>query len=109
MYLFSCYCFSIFWCFKGLNQRFTRLKEKAQDNISKRAAVVKEPSILEKEQEDQSKYYLSYPKPPVLDMKWENHDINVVERAKIPKFSELDDIVIPLRLLKLFSNFPKLL
>ena len=41
---------------------------------------------LEKDKEDQSKYYLSYPKPPVLDMKWENHDINVVEWANIPKF-----------------------
>ena len=29
--------------------------------------------------EDQSKYYLSYTKPPVLDMKWENRDINVIE------------------------------
>ena len=41
---------------------------------------------LEKDKEDQSKYYLSHPKPPVLDMKWENHDINVVEWANIPNF-----------------------
>ena len=41
---------------------------------------------LEKDKEDQSKYYLCYPKPPVLSMKWENHDINVVEWANIPKF-----------------------
>ena len=27
--------------------------------------------ILEKDKENQSKYYLSYPKPPFLDMKWE--------------------------------------
>ena len=40
---------------------------------------------LEKDNEDENKYYLSYPKPPVLDMKWENHDINVVERTNIPK------------------------
>ena len=41
---------------------------------------------LEKDKEDQSKYYLSYPKPPVLDMKWENRDINVIEWENIPKF-----------------------
>ena len=47
----------------------------------------------------------SYPKPLALDMKWENHDINVAERAKIRKFSELDDIVTSLTLLKLlFDN-----
>ena len=46
----------------------------------------KKQLTLEKDKEDQSKYYLSYPKPPVLDMKWENHDINVVEWANIPKF-----------------------
>ena len=57
---------------------------------------------LEKDKEDQSKYYLSYPKPPVLDMKWANRDINVVEWANIPKFSALDDLVTPLRLLELF-------
>ena len=56
---------------------------------------------LEKEKEDQSKY-LSHPKLPVLDMKWANHDINVVEWANISKFSLLDNIVTPLRLLKLF-------
>ena len=44
---------------------------------------------LEKDKEDQSKYYLSYPKPSVLDMKWENRDINVVEWANIPKFFSL--------------------
>ena len=42
-----------------------------------------------KVKEDQSKYYLSYPKPSVLDMKWENHDIHVVEWTNIPKFSGL--------------------
>ena len=40
---------------------------------------------LEKDKKDLSKYYLSYPKPPVLDMKWENHDINVAEWVNIPK------------------------
>ena len=57
---------------------------------------------LEKDKEDQSKYYLSYPKLPVLDMKWENRDINVVEWANIPEFSALDDLVAPFRLLELF-------
>ena len=37
-------------------------------------------------------------------MKWQNRDINVVERANIPNFSKLDDIVTPLRLLKLFFD-----
>ena len=44
----------------------------------------------------------SYPKPPVLNMKWENCDISVVEWTKLPKFSALDDLVAPLRLLELF-------
>ena len=57
---------------------------------------------LEKDKEDSSKYYLSYPKPPVLEMKWANCDINVVEWANIPKFSALDKLVTPLRLLELF-------
>ena len=57
---------------------------------------------LEKDKEDQSKYYLSYPKPPVLDMKLANRDINVVEWANIPNFSALDDLVTPPRLLELF-------
>ena len=59
---------------------------------------------VEKDKEDESKYYFSYPKPPILDMKWENRDINVVECVNIPKFSKLDDIVTPLRLLKLFFD-----
>ena len=57
---------------------------------------------LEKDKEDQSKYYLSYPKPPVLDMKLANRDINVVEWANIPNFSALDDLVTPPRLIELF-------
>ena len=40
----------------------------------------------EKDKEDQSKFFLSYPKSPVLDMKWENRDIIVEEWANIPKF-----------------------
>ena len=56
----------------------------------------------EKDKEDQSKYYLSYPKPPILDMKWANRDINVIEWANIPKFSTIENIVTPLRLLELF-------
>ena len=57
---------------------------------------------LEKDKEEQSKYYLSYPKPPVLDMKSANRDINVVEWANIPNISALDDLVTLLRLLELF-------
>ena len=57
---------------------------------------------LEKDKEDQSKYYLSYPKLPVLGMNSANRDINVVEWANIPNFSEKDDLVTPLRLLELF-------
>ena len=56
----------------------------------------------EKDKEDQSKYYLSYPKPPILDMKWANRDINVIEWANIPKFSTIENIVTPLKLLELF-------
>ena len=41
---------------------------------------------LEKDKEDQIKYNLNYPKPPVIDMNCENLDINVVEWASNPKF-----------------------
>ena len=44
----------------------------------------------------------SYPKPPVLNMKCANRDTNVVDWANIPKFSALDDLVTPHRLLELF-------
>ena len=57
---------------------------------------------FEKDKEDQIKYYLNYPKLPVLDMKSANRDINVVEWANIPKISALDDLVTLLRLLELF-------
>ena len=57
---------------------------------------------LEKDKEDQSKYYLSYPKLPVLDTKSANCDINVVDLATIPNFSTLADLMTPLRLLELF-------
>ena len=57
---------------------------------------------LEKYEEDQNKYCLSYPKLLVLKVKWENGNINFVEWANIAKFSKLDDIMTPLRLLKLF-------
>ena len=57
---------------------------------------------LEEDKEDQSKYHLDYPKPPVIDMKSANHDINVAEWANIPNFGALDDLVTPLRLLELF-------
>ena len=54
------------------------------------------------EKDKDNKYYLSYPKPPVLDMKLSNRDINVVEWANIPSFSALDNLVTPLRFLELF-------
>ena len=57
---------------------------------------------LEKDKEDQSKYYLSYSMLPILDMKSENRDINVVEWASIPNFSALDDLMTQLRFLELF-------
>ena len=57
---------------------------------------------LEKDKEDSIKYYLSYPKPPVLEMKWANCDINVVECANIPNVSALVNLVTPVRLLELF-------
>ena len=41
--------------------------------------IYKKTSTLGKDKENQSKYYLSFSKPPVSVMKWENHDINVVE------------------------------
>ena len=44
----------------------------------------------------------NYPKPPVLNMKRTNRDINVVEWENIPKFSAPDDLVTPLKLLELF-------
>ena len=37
-------------------------------------------------------------------MEWGNRDINVVERENISKFSKLDDIVTPLRLLEVFFD-----
>ena len=37
-------------------------------------------------------------------MKWETRDIDVVERANTEKFSKLDNIVTPLRLLELFFD-----
>ena len=37
-------------------------------------------------------------------MKWENHDINIAERANISKFSKVDDIVTSPRLLELFFD-----
>ena len=57
---------------------------------------------LEKDKEDQGKYYLSYPKLPVLDMNSTNLDIDVVEWANILNFITLNDLMTPLRLLELF-------
>ena len=105
-----CCCFSLFGTSKELigdSQRlkycsFVKLWEKSEDNTSKRAEVEKEPLTLEKDKKNQRKYYLSYSKPPALDMMWANRDINVAEWAKISKFNALDDLVTPLILLELF-------
>ena len=59
---------------------------------------------MRKKKCDHSKYYLSYPKPPVLDMKWETSDIDVVERANNEKFSKLDNGVTSFRLLELLFD-----
>ena len=64
----------------------------------------KKPLTLEKDKKDQSKYYISYPKLLALDMKWENCFINVVGRSNIRKYSKLDDIVTPVRLLESFLD-----
>ena len=37
-------------------------------------------------------------------MKWENRDVNVIERENIAEFSKLDGIVTSLRLLELFFD-----
>ena len=39
-------------------------------------------------------------------MKWENRDINAVERANTPKLSKLDNIGTPLRLFESFLDDP---
>lgn len=41
--------------------------------------------VLESNKEVQNQYYFSYPKPPILDVKEENRDIIVAERANIKK------------------------
>ena len=51
--------------------------------------IEKKLLTLEKDKEDQSKYYLNYSKAPVLDIKWENRGINFVKQAYTPKFSPL--------------------
>ena len=43
-------------------------------------------------------------KQPLLDVKWENYDINVVQQAYIRKFSKLDNIGTPLRLFESFFD-----
>ena len=53
---------------------------------------------LEKDKKDATKYYLSYPKPPVLDIKWANRAANIVYWENIPKFCALGDLVTPLEL-----------
>ena len=72
---------------------FGTLKELIRYSLSKvyRAVVEKESLTLEKDKENQSKYFFNYTKPPVLDMKWQNRDINVIEWANIPKFPLLNE------------------
>ena len=72
--------------------------------MSKWVAVEKEPLIFENDKEGQNKHYLSYSKLPALDKKWQNRDINVVERVTIPIISKLDDIMTPLKLFELFFD-----
>ena len=48
---------------------------------------------IEKDKEDQHKFYASYPNPHVLDMKWQNCDIIVAKAGHFPKFSKLDILV----------------
>ena len=67
--------------------------------MSNRAAVEKKEWTLEKHEEDQSKYYFNYSKPPVSDIRWANRDI-VLKQANIPNCSTLDDIVTPLGLIE---------
>ena len=78
--------------------------KKVQDNISEIQLRKKKPSTPEKDKEDHSKYDLSYPKPPALDMKWKTRHIDLAERQNTEKFSKLDNIVTPLRLLELFFD-----
>ena len=76
----------LLWYFKGVNQRFTEAVILQLCKTVKENSIEKEPLTLEKDKGDQGKYYICYPKPPVLDMKWESRDINVEEWANIPKF-----------------------
>ena len=59
---------------------------------------------FQEEKKDQNKYYLSYAKPSVLDMKWENCDTNVCKKEKILILSMLDDIGTSLRLFELLFD-----
>ena len=45
---------------------------------------------------------MSYTKPLILDMKWENRNVNVEEHANIPQFNKQDDAGAPLRLSESF-------
>ena len=47
---------------------------------------MKRTLTFQKDKEDQRKYYLSYPEPSILDMKWENRDSNAVEWSNNAKF-----------------------
>ena len=51
--------------------------------------IEKDPLTLEKDKQGQGKYYLSYPKPSVLGMKWGNRDANVAKLANVPKIPPL--------------------
>ena len=54
------------------------MQEKPQDNISKLVEAEKESLALEKDNEEQSKYYSAIASR-LFWMKWENQDINLVE------------------------------
>ena len=60
---------------------------------------------LEKDKEDQNEYYLSYPKPPILDVNWENCRNNVTEQTSHSKFGKLGDIRALFRLFELFLDY----
>ena len=51
--------------------------------MSKQAAIEQEPLTLEKDK--------SYPNPPVLNMKWANRNINVIEWANIQSARRVSD------------------
>ena len=76
----------------------------AQDNMSKRAAVEKEPPAFQKDNEGQNSLLKIKIVFSLLDMKLENRDTNIAKPPNFPKFSKLYDIGNPLRLFKSFVH-----